>query len=254
MSQNTNIEAYLDTLTGLLTLPPQRVRRIAIEVEDHLRASTQALIDEGASPDEAEQQAIERFGRPDVVARSFAAAPIAWLAVVRSAIGSLYGVAVLGLIAIGCSGLLALALSAPFGKDFVAGDAPGVTYTAARCADYFRLEPNQTDCNQAAIAHHFGEVVDYRVAAGVLGLLMLGGSLLYTRGKKNTRDALPPLIVPTIGTSLFGVAALALLFMSGGGTGQAGAMLSGAIVSAVVAIWYGLRLTRLLTPWVMARD
>jgi hypothetical protein len=163
----------------------------------------------------------------------------------------MFSLAIVGLLAIGLSGLVALALSAPFGKDFVAGDASGVTYTAARCADYFRLVPGETDCNQAAIAHHFGEVVDYRIAAGVLGLLLLSGYLVYQRGRK-TRDALPPAIVPAVGASLFGVAACGLLLMSTGSNGQAGAMLSGALVSAAIALYYSLRLSRQLTAWVAA--
>ena len=46
-----------------------------------------------------------------------------------------------------------------FGAAFVAGDAPGVTYTPARCADYFEYFPRASDCTQAAALHHWGEVV-----------------------------------------------------------------------------------------------
>ena len=42
----------------------------------------------------------------------------------------------LGLIAIGLSGVLSLALGETYGAGFISGDAPGVTYTPARCNDF----------------------------------------------------------------------------------------------------------------------
>jgi hypothetical protein len=138
-------------------------------------------------------------------------------------------------------------LSGVFGRDFVAGDASGVTYTPARCADYFEYDPNAKDCIDAAIRHHFGEIVDYRVLAGVLGLIGLGGVYVLRR-RSGSRSLLPAAFGPTVGASVFGVAALGLLLMSGGSSGQMGASLSGAIVSAGVAAAYGLRLSRLVIP------
>jgi putative lipase involved disintegration of autophagic bodies len=76
------------------------------------------------------------------------------------------------LLAIGLSGLLADTFGRVFGTAFVAGDAPGVTYTAERCAQLLSFEPQARSCEEAAIAHHFGEVVSYRLAAGALGVLV----------------------------------------------------------------------------------
>src|SRR5947207_2842912 len=75
---------------------------------------------------------------------------------------SLALVGCIGFIAIGTSGLLAELFGRVFGEDFVAGDGPGVTYTAERCADFLRYFPNAVSCNAAAAAHHYGEVVEYR--------------------------------------------------------------------------------------------
>src|SRR5436190_18302635 len=81
----------------------------------------------------------------------------------------------IGLVAIGVSGVLALAAGLAFGKDFVSGDPPTITYTTERCADFFEYEPGAQDCKEAATRHHFREVGGYRVDAGILGLLLLMG-------------------------------------------------------------------------------
>jgi hypothetical protein len=72
-----------------------------------------------------------------------------------------------GLTAIGVSGLLAEGMGALVGERFVSGDPPGVSYTPDRCADFFEYAPQARTCEEAATIHHFGEVVTYRVAAGI---------------------------------------------------------------------------------------
>jgi len=140
-----------------------------------------------------------------------------------------------------------------FGAGFVAGDLPGVTYTAQRCAEYLEYFPDAGSCAQAAALHHWGEVVEYRVAVGVLGLLVLGGFLLWRR-RPDQQDprylgVLPDGFSATVATSLYGVAAAALALLSldwflvadGDGTGQ---WLSAAIVAAAMAAVYGVSLYR----------
>src|SRR5947207_3205365 len=83
------------------------------------------------------------------------------------------GSAAVGLIAVGVSGLLAAVFGAALGRDFVAGDRPGVTSTSARCADLREYAPGANTCRDAATIHHYGEIVDYRIAAGLLGLGLL---------------------------------------------------------------------------------
>jgi hypothetical protein len=244
MSEPRTIDAYLDALAERLVVPPQRLRRVLAETEDHLRAAMSELMNEGVEPAEAESRAIQRFGSVDVVAKGFAGGPVAWAPLFGAALRPLYGVAVVGLLAIGLSGLLSLGLASVFGKDFVAGDASGVTYTPERCARYFALEPHATDCNDAAVRHHFGEIVDTRIAAGVLGLMALGG--LWFVSRRNPRSRMPDWFAPMVGASIFGIAAVGLVGLSGGSSGQAGASLSGAAVAAAVAVVYGLRLTRYL--------
>jgi len=158
----------------------------------------------------------------------------------------------IGLVAIGISGAVSLAAGGAFGKDFVSGDPPGVTYTAERCAELIGYYPEGT-CRTAATAHHFDEVVTYRIVASVLGLLVLAGGLLVPRTLGRPAGLLPPGIIDAAGATAFGLAASALfglglshlvvvrpeLGLSLSGSGQ---WLSGAIVAAPIAIYFALRL------------
>ncbi len=159
--------------------------------------------------------------------------------------------AAIGLLAIGMSGLFAGLLGTLFGETFVAGDAPGVTYTQARCADYLEYEPGARTCEQAATLHHYGEIVDYRIAAGIIGLLVLVGYLLARKRGWTTTPHLPEGFAATVGASVFGLAAAGLLLQSlnqfvVGETAGVGGYLSGGVVSLVVACGFGLSLARLL--------
>jgi hypothetical protein len=165
--------------------------------------------------------------------------------------GAFTRLAAIGLLAIGLSGLLAGLLGILFGEAFVAGDAPGVTYTQARCADYFEYEPGSRTCEQAATLHHYGEIVDYRIAAGILGLLVLLAYLLARRRGWTATPHLPESFASTVGASVFGLAAAGLLLQSlnqfvVGETAGMGGYLSGGFVSLVVAFSFGLSVLRLL--------
>jgi hypothetical protein len=158
----------------------------------------------------------------------------------------------LGLIAIGISGLVAEAFGAAFGRGFVAGDPSGVAYTRARCADFKEYAPDAHSCAEAATAHHFGEVVEYRVAAGVLGLAGLALWWLLRRRQQGP-GVLPEAFVATVATALFGVAAVGLLVQSfglavvGGESNGVGQLLSGGFVAGVAALGFGAVLYRGLT-------
>src|SRR5215217_2487440 len=142
------IEGYLDRLLGHLRGSAHDVRRILAETEEHLRDATAELVAAGAGEEEAERRAIERFGDPRAVARRFSArlAPVPPAAVAAELAGT------------------AELLGRLYGPGFVAGDLPGVTYTRERCAEFLEYFPHAGGCEQAATLHHWGEVVEYRVA------------------------------------------------------------------------------------------
>ena len=247
------IEGYLDRLLGHLRGSAHDVRRILAEAEEHLRDAAAELVAAGASEEEAQRRAIERFGDPHAVARRFSArlAPVPPGAVAAELAGTAVLLGGVGLVAIGVSGLVAELLGRLLGPGFVAGDLPGVTYTPERCAEFLEYFPDAGGCERAAALHHWGEVVEYRVAAGVLGLLVLGAFLLWRRRARPPRylGVLPDGFAATVATSLYGVAAAvlavesldALLVAGGDGAGQ---WLSGAAVALAMAVFYGVSLYR----------
>ena len=251
---NNLIEGYLDRLLTQLRGSAQDVRRILSETEEHLRDATAELVAAGASEADAQRQAIARFGDPGTLARRFSTrlAPVPPVAVAAELARVAVLLGAVGLVAIGASGALAELLGRVFGPAFVAGDLPGVTYTAQRCAEFLEYFPNAGGCAQAAALHHWGEVVEYRVAVGVLGLFVLGGFTLWRRRRRGQEPQFPGILPhgfsATVATSLYGVAAAVLAlqslgaFLAGGeGTGQ---WLSGAIVALAMAVVYGTSLYR----------
>jgi hypothetical protein len=159
--------------------------------------------------------------------------------------------AIAGLVAIGISGVVAGIFGWAFGRSFVAGDPPGVTYTAARCADFLEYSPGATTCREAAEWHHYGEVVQYRLGAGLFGVLLLAAYALARRKLQGDPAALPPGFEATIGTAMYGAAAFYLLATSMNGalvheTAGIGGWLSGGLVAAVMAAVYGVVLYRVL--------
>ncbi len=156
------------------------------------------------------------------------------------------------MIAIGLSGLVAGGLGLLFGKSFVSGDVKGVAYTESRCAEFQEYYPSPT-CEAAATAHHFDEVVSYRVAAGILGLLALGSLVGLALLKPGLfRDAgLDPALVPAVGAALFGLGAAGLLGMGTlqlvfAGAAGTGALISGGLVAVAAFAVYARSLLRSL--------
>jgi hypothetical protein len=245
------VGGYLDRLLGHLRGSAHIVRRILSEVEEHLRDAVADEVAAGATEEQAQRRAIARFGDARTVARRFSkglapvppAAVLAELARVATLLGAV------GLVAIGVSGGIAELFGRVFGPAMVAGDLPGDTYTPQRCADFLEYFPHAGSCARAAALHHWGEVVEYRVAAGVLGLLVLAGYALWRRGRDDAAyvGVLPDGFSATVATALYAVAGALLLLQSagahlaGGGDGQ---WLSGAIVALALAGTYGLRLYR----------
>jgi hypothetical protein len=165
---------------------------------------------------------------------------------------TLLRLAAVGLVGIGVSGLLSLLGGWLFGKNFVAAYPSGVTYTPARCRDLYEYAPHARSCQQAAVIHHYGEIVDYRIAAGVLGLVLaLLSSVLARRYHERiaAADVLPDGFAATVGASLFAVAGLLLLAQGLGQTAfdqarGAGGPISGALVALPIAVYYALALIR----------
>ncbi len=236
------IDAYVDGLAEHLHAGGSRLRRVLVEAEDHLRESASALVAQGLDEDAAAAEAISRFGTAKVVAERMRPTHAAL------ALDLLRGGWLLsgwGLVAIGVSGLVAELLFQTVGATFVAGDSFGVTYTPARCAEFLEYSPTAGSCASAAALHHTGEVVTWRVAAGILGILMLVVYRLHRRRGHHQPRVIPDGAVPMVAAASFGAAAIVLLLAAGGlWVGQAangetvagvGDPLSGGLVAVLAA-------------------
>jgi HAAS len=249
MAGDDLIEAYLDRLVERLRGPGDHVRRALAESEDHLRHSQAEGVEHGLGDAEAAQIAIDRFGDVDQVAMRYntdrvLASPF------QVALQVLLALALTGsimLVAIGFSGVVAGVGGAAFGHEFIAGDRPGVTYTEERCDEYRSLYPEAPTCEQAALSDHYDEVVYSRIAAGVLGLVVLGGwwAVRWLIGERLGPSVIPTSFVPTALTALFAAAAAVLGgvgfldWLFAGSDSGAGNFLSGGIVSAVAFLAFG---------------
>lgn len=236
------LDAYLDRLFDQLAGTGGAGRRTLAEVEDHLRSAADDGEALGLNRYDAEARAVETFGPADAMAAQLRAVhrPTAWL---RPAFADAWLAGGLGLLAVGASGLLAEVFGRIFGAAFVAGDTPGVTYTAARCAQYLSLSPGAGGCGQAAAIDHWGEVVLSRVAAGVLGLLAL---LVLWAARRNTalggaawwppRGTVALPMAALFAVAGAGLTGIALMQMAFGDTGMVGANLSAGVVALVAAM------------------
>ncbi|MDQ4215700.1 permease prefix domain 1-containing protein [Microbacterium capsulatum] len=208
------IDRYLEQLADRLGAG-QDTWRLLAETDGHLRDAQAALQEKGMTKDEAAETAVQRFGDPATVAR--ARSPR------RRVLGLFSGlwlVVALGFVVVGVSGLVSWAMEAIAGPAFLAGDTNGVTYTAARCGDFLGFFPQAGSCAAAAAMHHSDEIVSERLAAGVLGLLLLLGWLLVRRirgarpiAREDRRMLLIASAVAYLGVGLvgFGSGALSVL-------------------------------------------
>ena len=252
--QSGPVDAYLDRLFDRLSGTGPAGRRTLAEAEDHLRAAAgdgEAL---GLDRAAAERRAIEAFGSPDLLAAQVRAVhrPAAWL---RPAFTGAWLAGGVALITVGVAGLVAEVMGRIWGPAFVAGDTPGVTYTAARCAQYLAISPRAHGCAEAAATDHWGEVVMSRVGAGVLGLIALmvlwaavRTTALGTASWRPPRGtvALPLMVLFALaGLGLSGLALMQLAFRD---TGMMGANLSAGVVALVAAVICGIGYARRRSP------
>ena len=224
------IEEYLDSLYAHLRTDPRSARRLLDEAADHLQTTADELQAGGMDREAAEREAVRRFGtsRPLAVAqtrRTFGR-------LVVDTAGAVTFLGAIGLVAIGLSGLVAGAITALFGRDFVGGGL---------ARSVFGGPP-------ASVAEDAGDAVALRVLAGIAGLVLLAGVWVARRSGMRLR-VLPSSYVDIVGLVAFSGATIALAAASvdqvvqhnGNGTGF---FLSGAIVSLVGAVAFGMRSVR----------
>lgn len=227
---NSAIEDYLDELLRRTRADARTTRRLLDEASDHLRTAAAELEAAGDSREDAEREAVRRFGP---------VAPIAQATMRRSAralvsetlIAALF-LGGCGLVAVGVSGLVALVMNLLFGRSFVGG------------ASVFGFSGG------ASVAETADDAVVLRVLAGLVGALVLLGYLAVRR-RANSFRVLPAGLVDALGAAAFAAGTAVLAVVSAdqavqAGTPGVGFALSGALVALPATVLFCLRAARAL--------
>ena len=247
------IGEYLSDLRASLELAPEEAELVVAEAEDHLRETEACGLATGMTGHEAQRAAISAFGPVAAVVRAHASRPDGFIrgrtpaAILGDLILAGWRMAATGLAAVGISGLVVLLMNLAFGRAFT-GQAPaGVSFGKAGCAYWMSLWPAAHSCGVAHMLEASSDAVVLRAGAGVMGaaLLVAYGLVRYVQ----RRHGLGPVVVlggyfPLLAASVFGAGALGLAVAQLTGftvTQGPGTYLSGALVAAVAAAWYGRR-------------
>jgi len=227
------IEDYLDGLYAQLRTDPRSARRLLDEAADHLHGAAADFEEQGMSRLEAEREAVLRFGASEPIARADAGPTFAALLFDTGKAVTLLGG--IGLVAVGLSGVVAGAMTALFGRQFVGGGL---------ARSVFGGPP-------ASVAEDAGDAVALRVLAGVVGIVVLAVLWTARRARPDSMRlrVLPAAYVDLVALVAFASATLLLAAASidqvvqhaGHGTGF---FLSGAVVALAGAVVYGLRAVR----------
>jgi hypothetical protein len=249
------IERYLDELfVEVRSTSPRDARSLLSETESHLRDAVEEATRNGMSVTDAEVDAIRRFGGARQIATGDRERGRKDLG--RGLVASAWLLGAVGAIAVGISGLIALAMRlAGVSNQFVAGRRSTANLSPTDCARWLTGAPHAHSCAQAALDDWAWETVGYRIAFGVLGLLALGLFVVARRRLSLGRGwtSLPATVVDTIATTLFGISGVwlaglgidALIVSSGHGAGQ---WLSAAPVALAAGLGFGRRLLRDISP------
>jgi hypothetical protein len=247
MSEDGAIERYLDELIRALAgRPPRELRALLAEAEAHLHDDADAAVARGMAGDQAEREAVARFGSAaDVAAAERALDGGRFAALVRQLFVNAVLLGGIGAVAVGVSGLAAALVRVIGGSRALVDVQPGQTLAAADCTRWLALNPTAGSCRAAAISDWANETVYYRLALGVLGVVVLAVGYRLRRGRSTSRIAAT--VRDAVGLAAFalGAAGTLLLGIDGAvrGTG-AGQWLSGAAVAVPAAGVFAVLLLR----------
>jgi hypothetical protein len=247
------IGEYLSDLRRRLELAPDEAALVVTEAEDHLRETEACGLAAGMTGHEAQLAAISAFGSVTAVVRAHASRPASFVrgrtpaAILGDLILAGWKLAGIGLIAVGISGLAVLVMNLAFGRAFTGRAPAGVSFRKAACAYWMSVWPGAHTCATAHMLEASSDAVALRVVAGLMGaaVLMAYGIARYLQRRRGRG----PVVVlagyfPLLAAGVFGTGALGLTLVLLTGftaTQGPGTYLSGAIVAAAAAAWYGRR-------------
>ena len=241
------IEQYLDELVrALAARPPRELRALLVEAEAHLYDTADAAVARGVPREQAERDAVARFGSAaDLAAAERALDPDRFSSLVRQLVTSAVWLGGIGAVAVGLSGLVAALVRLVGGARALVDVQPGQRLAPADCTRWLTLDPLAGSCRAAAVADWADETVYYRLAVGVLGLLVLAVGYWLRRGRPTAR--LAATVRDAVGLAAFALGAAGTLLLgiesAVRGTG-AGQWLTGAAVAVPAAGVFAVLLLR----------
>jgi hypothetical protein len=136
-------------------------------------------------------------------------------------------------------------MNALFGRAFVGNQHE--LYPFSACRHFLAVQQSATTCGRAAVLENSTDAVTLRLAAGVVGLLVIGAVLLWRRVRP--QDTAP--VSPALACAAFGVGALGLIGASVDlaftrGSDGVGWYLSGGLVAAIACACYAVPTARRL--------
>jgi hypothetical protein len=245
------IEEYLSDLRASLELGSEEAGLVVAEAEDHLRETAAFGLAAGMTEHEAQLAAISAFGSVSAVVRAHASRPADFLrgrtpaAILGDLILASWKLAGTGLIAVGISGLVVLVMNLAFGRAFTGQGPAGVSFQKPDCTYWMSLWPGAHTCATAHMLEASSDAVVLRAGAGVMGAAVLAAYGIVRYLQRRSRRG-PAVVLagyfPLLAACVFGAGAISLTLAQLTGftvTEGPGAYLSGAIVAAVAAAWYG---------------
>ena len=245
------IRDYLDQLRASLRTPDARL--VLAEAEDHLQESVVAGLAAGMTEREAQQAAISAFGSVTAVVRAHRERHSWNVALAGNLVMAAWKLGLLFVLAVGVSGVLDWIMDLATGERFAgfAANAPVGRLPVAECRKLLSEFAGAHSCAQAWTQDQNGDRVGIFAAAVMLGLLLCA-AYLFVRYVQDLRgrpalDVLPRGFFPVVVVSCFGLWAVGLAIgaaQTAAAGGGPGALISGAVVAAALAIAYVPRLRR----------
>lgn len=169
-----SVDDYLAELRVRLRVRGPERELLLAEAEDHLRETVVAGLAAGLTRREAEEAAVSAFGSVGAVVRAHRARH-GKVALLVDAVFAAWKLGSAGLVAVGASGLIAAVMNSAFGRSFVGAAASGSRFAADRCRYWLSIWHQAHTCLQAATLESSSDAVSLRVAAGIVGLILLAG-------------------------------------------------------------------------------
>ncbi len=248
------IDKYLEKIARNLRGPAMESHRTLLETEDHLRLSAADIMKSGLSEDDAQKEAIARFGKARQVADGHNAE--AWG---FSAIGTLVALSTkaaeliaIAFVAIGLSAVIAHLVSLFTSVQAVFGLPTTAIPSIQTCSYWLSIHPTAANCQQAGTWEAAHDMTWMLGGLGIIGLVLLPAIRKWKRTRFYSIQSLPMTLSSAIGTTMFAVASVGLFAF-----GQSNAVIGGtwgrgmwysesatAFVASLVSAYFLLRAIR----------